>query len=65
MWGLPAHEGHDRGRTGSRSPATQQSAAPLHLGVRQKKAEAADLCDADLMPVNPVLTSKAGFKGNL
>ena len=35
------------------------------LTLDEKKAEASDLCDADLMPVNPVFTSKAGFKGNL
>ena len=45
--------------------AKQQNAAPLRLDVDEKKAEASDLCDPDLMPVNPVFTSKAGFKGNL
>lgn len=35
------------------------------LMLEQKKAEALDLWDADFMPVNTVLTPKAGFKGSL
>lgn len=45
--------------------AKQQDAALCAFMSDQEEAEDLDLSDADLMPVSPVLTSKAGLKGGL
>ena len=50
---------------GNPQTKAKQDAALCAFMSDQEEAEDLDLSDADLMPVSPVLTSKAGLKGGL